>query len=144
MKELKQEIIEILLSNVKAVVDGYREKWEEDLTELFNEKRDLDTIEAHRAGLMSEYSKLRPLVNKELERRNNIDRELHKLNKTIVIARKKINELTERLTAVEPFSYPSPMLNFISAADFKPSYAELMATKADLVAERAKLDKKGK
>ena len=142
MKELKQEIIELLLSKTKAVVDEYRLKWEEDLAVLFSEKRDLDTLEAHKAELMSEYSKLRPLVNKELERRNNIDRGLHKLNKTIVITRKKINELTERLTVVEAFDYPSPMLNFISG-DTPPSYIEMIKTKTELSAERAKL-KKGK
>ena len=94
--DLKKEIVELLLSKVKAVVDGYREKWEEDLVELFGVKGDMENLETHKAGLLKEQSKLRPLVNKELARRNDIDREVHRLEKTLSATRKKINELTAR------------------------------------------------
>ena len=143
ISKLKTEVVSRLLDNARAVVDGYREKWDADLAELFTVNNDLDALEAHKAELEAEQRKLRPLVHKELERRNAIDRQFSRLNKTMAAARKKISELTARLTSVEQFNYPSAMLNFLSGADFKPDYAELVAKKEGLVAERKKL-KKGK
>ena len=143
ISELKEEIVALLLSKVKGVVDGYRERWDEDLTELFEVKGNLDDLEASKDELMAEYSKLRPIVNSEMEKRNLLDRKLPRLEKTLVATRKKVSSLTARLTFVESFDYPSPMLNFIPG-DSPPSYVDMIKKKEELVAERKKLDKKRK
>jgi len=142
ISELKKEVVDLLLARVSGAVDEYRSQWDIDLEALFEVRSALENLEARKQSLEGEWSKLRPVVNSELQRKNVIDRELRKLEKVLSGTRKQIEVLTARLTAIESFGYPSPLLNFISAFDNKPSYVEMIKTRSDLAKEKKEL--KGK